>query len=69
MTDSVSRTMNKDDCCGMGSGGRCICPKCQATTPHRRGIRCQEERCPECGAKMLREGSDHHSLWLKKHTD
>ena len=23
-------------------------------------------RCPECNAKMLREGSEHHELWLKK---
>jgi NAD-dependent SIR2 family protein deacetylase len=58
--------MNEKDCCGMGSGGDCVCPKCETTIPHRRGVRCQEERCPECGAKMLRAGSDHHELWIKK---
>ena len=58
---------DKDSCCGMGKGGNCVCPKCETTTPHRRGIRCQEEHCPECGSKMLREGSEHHQLWAKKH--
>jgi Zn-finger nucleic acid-binding protein len=50
----------------MGAGGTCICPKCQATLPHRDGVRCQDERCPQCGGKMLREGSPHHQQWLKK---
>jgi predicted amidophosphoribosyltransferase len=50
----------------MGAGGECICPKCQKTIPHHRGMPCQEEHCPECGAKMLRVGSEHHELWLKK---
>jgi hypothetical protein len=30
------------------------------------GIPCQDERCPKCGAKMLREGSYHHDLLEKK---
>ncbi len=38
----------------MGIGGTCICPVCEATTEHQRSVRCQEERCPSCGAKMLR---------------
>jgi len=50
----------------MGSGGECICPKCRKTIDHRRGFPCQDEHCPECGAKMLRVGSHHHDLWLKK---
>lgn len=50
----------------MGTGGACICPKCGEKTPHRRGIPCQEEHCPNCGAKMLREGSYHHELLEKK---
>lgn len=58
--------MSKDECCGMGGGGNCVCPKCETAIPHRRGVRCQEERCPACGAKMLREGSEHHELWMKK---
>jgi len=50
----------------MGEGGSCICPKCGEKVPHRSGIPCQEERCPSCGAKMLREGSEHHRLLLEK---
>ncbi len=50
----------------MGVGGNCICPKCGSITGHQRGIPCQDQRCPECGAKMLREGSHHHELFLKK---
>jgi len=50
----------------MGEGGQCVCPKCEHQIPHRKGVRCQDERCPECGAKMLREGSEHHRLFLDK---
>ncbi|MCU0989774.1 MAG: hypothetical protein MUE63_09395 [Xanthomonadales bacterium] len=52
----------------MGSGGECICPKCKATIAHRRGVPCQDERCPQCNTKMLRVGSEHHALWKKKHS-
>lgn len=44
----------------MGPTGNCICPKCGYKQPHKRGVPCQEERCPKCNGKMLREGSDHH---------
>ncbi len=44
----------------MGQAGYCICPKCGYKQPHRRGTPCQEERCPKCNGKMLREGSAHH---------
>lgn len=50
----------------MGPFGYCVCPKCEKKFPHGRGVKCQEERCPECGAKMLREGSYHYQLWLEK---
>jgi predicted amidophosphoribosyltransferase len=50
----------------MGPRGHCICPKCEEKVPHRRGIPCEEERCPKCGAKMLREGSHHHQLLQEK---
>jgi hypothetical protein len=51
---------------GLGPLGNCICPKCHYKAPHQRGVPCQEEKCPKCGAKMLREGSDHHELFKKK---
>lgn len=51
----------------MGSGGQCICTKCDVKIPHRQGVLCQDERCPKCGAKMLREGSHHHKHFKEKH--
>lgn len=51
---------------GMGSGGYCICPKCDYRAEHKRGVPCQEERCPNCDAKLLREDSYHHELLQKK---
>ncbi|PIU45061.1 MAG: ferredoxin [Ignavibacteriales bacterium CG07_land_8_20_14_0_80_59_12] len=49
----------------MGSGGFCVCTKCGEKIPHRRGVPCQDELCPKCGTKLLREGSYHHQLWKK----
>jgi predicted amidophosphoribosyltransferase len=51
----------------LGPGGECVCPKCGGRVPHPRGVRCAEERCPNCGGPMLRVGSEHHRLWLDKH--
>jgi len=51
----------------LGRRGTCVCPKCGARVPHEPGLPCQEDRCPECGTKMLREGSKHHALFLEKH--
>jgi len=53
----------------MGEGGWCVCPKCGRRTAHRRGVPCQEDPCPACGAKMLREGSHHHELWTRKQAE
>ncbi len=50
----------------MGEGGYCICPKYEEKIPHSKGVPCQDECCPKCGAKMLREGSYHHDLLEKK---
>ncbi len=50
----------------MGTGGYCVCPKCGEKTMHRDSVPCQEERCPDCGAKLLREGSHHHKLFQQK---
>jgi hypothetical protein len=51
---------------GLGPSGFCICPKCSHRIPHTRGVPCQDEKCPKCGAKMIREGSEHHQLLQKK---
>jgi predicted DNA-binding protein (UPF0251 family) len=50
----------------MGAGGYCICPKCNERIAHQRGIPCQEENCPKCGRKMMREGSFHHQKLMEK---
>ena len=50
----------------MGVGGKCICPQCEASVAHEHGLPCQELRCLNCGAKMLREGSPHYDLWKTK---
>jgi hypothetical protein len=49
----------------LGPNGDCICPRCETRIPHRRGIRCREERCPKCGAGMFRVGSEHYRNWLE----
>lgn len=58
--------MSKSKSMSLGSGGKCVCPKCDYSFPHKNGIPCQEERCPKCGVKLFREGSYHHDLLLKK---
>lgn len=58
--------MSMNTSSGLGPGGDCVCPKCGEKIPHRQGVPCQEERCPRCGTKMLREGSKHHQLWEEK---
>ena len=50
----------------MGSGGFCVCPKCGERMTHSRGEPCDQELCPQCGAKMMREGSHHHQLLMEK---
>jgi hypothetical protein len=33
---------------------RCVCPKCGHRKIKERGIRCANEKCPECGNIMIR---------------
>jgi predicted DNA-binding protein (UPF0251 family)/DNA-directed RNA polymerase subunit RPC12/RpoP len=50
----------------MGAGGNCICVYCNTSIPHIAGEPCKERNCPNCGKKMMREGSYHHQLYLQK---
>lgn len=58
--------MTDDRCRHLGAEGSCYCPKCGTKAPHKEGVRCQQDTCPECGAKMLREGSFHYDMLMKK---
>jgi len=46
--------------------GYCICIKCNKRIAHTRGVPCRENKCPDCGKVMLREGGYHHRLYLEK---
>jgi predicted DNA-binding protein (UPF0251 family) len=50
----------------MGQGENCICIHCGMQVPHIQGQPCKERDCPQCGKKMIREGSYHHQLYLQK---
>ena len=39
---------------GLGLGGECQCPKCGTRSPHKRGVPCLEQLCPQCGSTMVR---------------
>lgn len=51
---------------GIGPVGSCICPKCGYKNLHKPGIPCREEKCPQCGTRMIREGSYHYDMLIKK---
>jgi len=38
-----------------GPGGNCVCPTCGHKEKHKRGQPCNEQLCPVCGIKMVRE--------------
>jgi hypothetical protein len=38
-----------------GPAGFCACPKCGRREPHERGVPCAGQKCPACGAAMVRE--------------
>jgi predicted amidophosphoribosyltransferase len=51
-----------------GANGFCLCPKCGEKFPHEAGVPCMEERCPKCGAALVREGSPHHLEIMSRRT-
>ena len=40
---------------GSGPVGECVCSSCGTTTRHRVGIPCYQQKCPKCGAPMVRK--------------
>ncbi len=40
---------------GAGLGGQCVCPECQVSLAHQRGVPCTALKCPKCGAAMVRQ--------------
>lgn len=38
-----------------GLGGNCVCPNCGEKAIHQQGSACYEQKCPKCGAAMVRE--------------
>lgn len=46
--------------------GECVCVKCGYESPKNLGIRCIDERCPKCGAILLRKGGFHYKAAKKK---
>jgi hypothetical protein len=40
---------------GSGPLGECVCPSCGTTAPHQVGIPCYQQKCPKCGAPMVRK--------------
>lgn len=51
---------------GLGAGGDCVCLRCGSRSPHLQGMPCLEQRCPECGAALMREGSPRHQEALAR---
>jgi hypothetical protein len=49
-----------------GPAGFCICLRCGHRQPHVAGTPCRDVKCPQCGARLIREGSAHHQAYLDK---
>jgi len=46
---------NQGSRAGSGPDGQCVCSSCGTEAPHKRGIPCYEEKCPKCGASMVKK--------------
>jgi uncharacterized protein len=65
--DMPGKGMNQQSGTGkLGPGGNCVCVKCGKMVTHKKGVPCSEEKCPDCGASMVRENSYHHELLKEK---
>ncbi|MFL7894183.1 MAG: hypothetical protein ACK2UM_02515 [Anaerolineales bacterium] len=38
-----------------GPGGYCVCQNCGTRAEHVAGKPCNQQKCPKCGAQMMRE--------------
>ncbi|MBM4401667.1 MAG: DUF134 domain-containing protein [Candidatus Cloacimonetes bacterium] len=38
-----------------GPGGTCVCTSCGHEVPHQAGVPCYQQKCPKCGAAMVRK--------------
>jgi hypothetical protein len=38
-----------------GPGGYCLCPECGNKVKHVAGKPCYDQKCPKCGAALVRE--------------
>ena len=52
--------------CNSGPEGRCVCMRCGHGQAHAPGRPCRLDRCPQCGAALLLEGSHHHQKALAR---
>ena len=43
----------------------CLCLKCGYREPAHPHVACRVEKCPECGATTVREGSPRHLEYLR----
>jgi predicted DNA-binding protein (UPF0251 family) len=50
LVSDTKRTWGRNVGRGQGLGGSdiCICPNCKKEIPHRRGIPCIQQECPDC---------------------
>ncbi len=53
---------------GLRGGGNCVCVKCGYSAPQKAGTPCMQEKCPHCGAVLLREGGMHYNKAVKNKT-
>ena len=51
---------------GSGPSGQCVCVKCNYTSPKKRGAPCMDEKCPHCGAVLLRKDGAHYKKAVNK---
>jgi NAD-dependent SIR2 family protein deacetylase len=51
---------------GMGAVGNCICVKCGCAAPKKPGTPCMQEKCPNCGGVLMREGGSHYQQAVKE---